>query len=308
MTKMTMTEYNHPLYKAITKRIQSKKQNVLILIVGDPGTGKSFLALRLASMLDPTFNEETMRERVVCHAEQFSNLIANGDDDKLNEGAAFIVDEMGASMGNRDWYTIGNKSVSVILQTFRYRRLIMIMTVPNMSFIDVHARKLINFLIETKKIDFASKKVKARVWKIKFNKVRGDNDPYRIRFRQQDEFGETIILDSMWFSRVDIKLAHAYEKYSHEFKQNIVEKAMKQINKMNDAGKKKEFDASVIVEKIMNDKDSYFKSNGRLDRGKVENDFHIGANRYRKVHSLVNETLSNIVRERSKDTVYIKDT
>lgn len=285
---MTINETDHPLYKTIYKRVYHKKQNALILIVGDVGTGKSTLALRIAEKLDPTFTKDNIRERVVIQPEQFSELIAKADDDKLAAGSVVIIDEAGASaMASRDWYSIGNKMISHILQTFRYRRLILIMTVPNMSFIDVHARKLINFLIETKKIDFNTRKTKARVWKLNFNKISGQSDPYRIRFTKKDEYGEDVTLDCMWFTKPDIKLVHAYDKYADEFKQGIIEKAMTNIAKTKNKVKKKQFDAREIAEKIISNKDRYFKENGRMNRGLIEVEFGIGENRSRQVRSTV---------------------
>lgn len=281
-------ELDNPFYRSVQKRIYSKKQNALILIVGDPGTGKSLVALKIANKLDPTFTHENIRERVVIQPEQFSQLIAEEGKDKLPPGSAIIIDEAGAAaMSSRDWYSIGNKMISYILQTFRYRRLILIMTVPNMSFIDVHARKLVNFLVETKKIDFGTSKTKARVWKLKFNKVSGDADPYRIRFRKRDEFGELVIIDCIWFSRVDCKIVHSYEKYADEFKQRIAEKALKNITKVKEDTKKQEFDAKEIAALIMKERDKYFGSNGKPDKGRIEVDFKIGSKRVIQVISML---------------------
>jgi len=286
-TDICEEKFTQPLYKEIHQRIYKRRQNILILIVGSPGTGKSLLALRIAEKLDPTFTLENMKERVVIEASQFSKLIANEDETKLERGAVFIVDEMGASMGNRDWYTIGNKMVSLILQTFRYRQLIMIMTVPNMSFIDVSARKLIDVLIETKKIDFNTNKTKARVWKLQFNKISGEATPFRQRFRIKDELGETVVLDNMWFDRCDIKMAHSYEKFSREFKQSMAEKALANILRSQaKVDKKSNFDIDGIVKKILEEKDKYYKphrGNLILNRARIEGDFGIGANRSKQV-------------------------
>jgi len=289
-------EFTNPFYAAVHERIYKRNQNTLILIVGSPGTGKSLLALRLAEQLDPTFTHENVRDRVVVKADQFSKLIANEDDSKLQKGAVFIVDEMGASVGNRSWYSVGNRMVSIILQTFRYRQLIMIMTVPNMSFIDVSARKLVDFLIETKKVDFNKNRTKARVWRLVFNKVSGDSEPYRQRFRTKDEYDETVIIDHMWFGRCDIKLANRYEKYSYEFKQTMAETALSNIIKAQTKEKKKaSFNMDKIVAHIVANRIDYIKHyNGRemLNKSKIENEFGVGARRSSQIMEKVNSTPS----------------
>jgi len=280
--------FTHPLYKEIHDRIYKKHRNICILIVGNTGTGKSMLSLRIAEKLDPTFTRDNVKERVIVTASQFAQLIANKDDTRLQKGAVFVVDEIGAgAAGNREWYSVGNKMISIILQTFRTRQLIMIMTVPNMSFVDVAVRKLVDVLIETKKIDFHSNKTKARVWKLNFNKISGNSEPFRQRFRTKNEYGETVILDCMWFKRCDIKLANAYEKYANAFKQEMAEQAYANILRSQQKIKKKSsFDIDGVVNKIMQDKEQYYKPyNGKiiLNRAKIEVDFGIGANRSSQV-------------------------
>ena len=60
---------------------------------------------------------------------------------------AIGFDEAGVGMNARDWYTIQNKILGMILQTFRHRNLMTVFTVPHISFIDVQARKLFNIAI-----------------------------------------------------------------------------------------------------------------------------------------------------------------
>jgi len=292
---MTMNEvedeqdvFKHPLYKEIHDRIYKKHRNICILICGNTGTGKSMLSLRIAEKLDPTFTRDNVKERVIVTATQFAQLISNKDDNRLQKGAVFVVDEIGAgAAGNREWYSVGNKMISVILQTFRTRQLIMIMTVPNMSFVDVAVRKLVDVLIETKKIDFNTNKTKARVWKLNYNKISGNSEPFRQRFRQKNEYGETVILDCMWFKRCDIKLANAYEKYANAFKQQMAEQAYANIlRSQQKIDRKSNFDIDGIVNKIMGDKEKYYKPYGGgliLNKAMIEVDFGIGSARSKQV-------------------------
>lgn len=285
-----MSDRNSPFYYEVEKRIKQRKQNCLILIVGDPGTGKSLLALRIAERLDPTFTHNNVRERVIVEPEQFAKILDEKGESRLEAGSVVIIDEAGAAaLGARDWYSVGNKMISRILQTFRYRQIILIMTVPNMSFIDIHGRKLVNYLIETTKINFKERKTLARVWKLDFNTARGDGEPYRKRFRTRDEFGEIVILNRLWFDRAGIKLVHAYEKYANEFKEGIAQKAFMDLARVKEINNKKEFNVKEVAEQVLANIEKYTRKNGNIDKRMIEVDFGIGGQRSEQVKSLIRQ-------------------
>jgi len=64
-----------------------------------------------------------------------------------------VFDEAGVGMPAREWFSISNKMIGYILQTFRHQNLGVIFTTPDFSFIDVQARKLFHSYFETSMID-----------------------------------------------------------------------------------------------------------------------------------------------------------
>jgi hypothetical protein len=110
------------------------------VLVGPTGIGKSYSALRLAELMDPAFTIA----RVVFSARDFLRLI----NEDLPKGTVILWDEMGIGMAAREWYSILNKSVSYVLQSFRFKNLIILMTVPDPAFIDSQARRLYHWWIE----------------------------------------------------------------------------------------------------------------------------------------------------------------
>ena len=62
------------LWKPIYRRIRFQNQHYSMVIVGKPGSGKSYLSLHIAEMLYPKFNP---LESVVFSAGDFSKIIAN---------------------------------------------------------------------------------------------------------------------------------------------------------------------------------------------------------------------------------------
>jgi hypothetical protein len=130
----------------IKRRIAFNK-NFLAAIVGDTGSGKSYAALFLAEKTDSTFN----LNNVVLNGKEFIYLIDSG---RLHKGSAVVVDEAGVSLQTRDSMTNKNKRLSAILQTFRNRNYICFFTLPDLSFMDKQARKLLHMIFETKKINY----------------------------------------------------------------------------------------------------------------------------------------------------------
>lgn len=138
------------LIKWIQDRIFNKNKNFLCIVVGETGSGKSTVAMALAEKLDPNFTINNL----VFKVDDFMNLLTSG---KLKRGSVVIWDEAGVGMPSREWWTISNKAINYVLQTFRHLNLIVFFTTPDFSFIDSQSRKLFHAYMETSKIDYKNK-------------------------------------------------------------------------------------------------------------------------------------------------------
>lgn len=120
-----------------------KNQNYVLLFVGQTGTGKSYAAMSLAEEVDPNFNIN----RIVFSAEEFINIL--NQDEELVRGSVIMWDEAGVGMPAREWYSISNKVISYVVQTFRVRGYILIMTTPSLKYIDSQIRSLFHGIGES---------------------------------------------------------------------------------------------------------------------------------------------------------------
>lgn len=292
-------EFENPLYQAIYDRIYKRRQNCLIACVGETGTGKSYTALQIASTLDKGFNHETVKERVVVSPEQFTDLVVNKAN-TLQTGSALVIDEAGAgSLQAREWHSVTNKQITYLLQVFRYQQLLVIFTVPSLDMIDKNARKLINYVVEARKINFDKGLCKCKVYRLTYDKIKAEK-PYKQRFVKKDQYGEDVILDYINFSKPPTKLGNAYEKYSYAFKKEMARKNYEEIEKARELHDKQQavFNPQDIADKILKDKDAYLKEwQGRtfVDLQKVEAKFGLGTRRAKRVKVIVEDTLTNPV-------------
>lgn len=243
----------NPLYSKIYNRTYKKRQNTLILIQGEPGTGKSICGAKVGYDNDPKFNSITeeeidnfLRERVLRTPKQFIDLI---NSDKLKKGSWIMFDEAGAGISNRDWWSFQNKAVSRILQTFRNRRLIAVFTTPKASLLDKAARELFNFEIRTESIDFSRKLTKTKILELTFHYHYQVMSRKFISYRNKKD-NKIYEYPSYSFPIPPKFIVKGYEKYAEEFKKDIVAELAREADLIN----RKEISSSPnIEENIMKD-------------------------------------------------------
>lgn len=131
------------------KRRLKRNQNCLIVVCGQTGSGKSYATIRLAEEVDESFH----LGRVVFKIRDFMRML----DGRLKKGNVLIYDEAGTGINARDWWSISNKLVNYVLQTFRQDNIVVFFTVPDISFLDSHTRKLFHVYVETMPIDYKNK-------------------------------------------------------------------------------------------------------------------------------------------------------
>ena len=130
------------------------------MIAGETGTGKSYAAMRLGQLIDKDFNIRN----VVFSPKQFMEILENP---WIKRGSVIIFDEAGVGIPSRDWYTIQNKMLGYVMQTFRHMNLCVIFTVPNIGFVDVQMRNLFHIYLETQSINYKKRICKLKVFYFK---------------------------------------------------------------------------------------------------------------------------------------------
>lgn len=155
------------LLKEIKSRI-NKNKNCLVIVCGETGSGKSYSAGYIAETLDP---DHDVDHHLVFTAKQFMRLI---NSKQLKKGSVIIWDEAGVGIPTREWYSISNKAISYVLQTFRFMNLIVIFTTPAFEYIDKQTRNLFHFYIETIKVHIEGERknrVESKVHQLQYNPV-----------------------------------------------------------------------------------------------------------------------------------------
>jgi len=202
----------------IRKRVAGG-QNFNCLILGEPGSGKSYASLRLAEVLD--LNGFTA-DKIVFSNQEFLEKIATA-----KKGDAIIYEEVGVNVSSRQWWK--NFGSNAIMQTFRYKNLFFIMNCPVISFLDKNAQQLIHYSYKMNNICKATNTSNMRP-------LRMDTDG-QVGFTkmQYPRLGGAII-PGIEVGLPSLKLRRDYERRAKDFKDKLNEKYLnEEIQKNTDA-------------------------------------------------------------------------
>jgi ABC-type dipeptide/oligopeptide/nickel transport system ATPase component len=249
------------IVQRIKDRLLKQNKNVLIMIVGSTGSGKSYSAIKLAQTINPNFD---VKVHLVFSGRDFIKLLNSGT---LKRGDVICWDEAGVGIGARNWSTDENKKAVEVLQTFRHLNLCVIFTCPDVRFVDINVRRLYHWLFETVSIDYKNNLCKLKPLTIQVN-YRFGKEYYKYP-RTRDRNGRIIKITSLEVSRIDKDTERKYEDMKNKFTEELNLAFEKHLEMKEDKRTKK--DINVIVEDVRNNINEYT----REYKGKQIIDWHL---------------------------------
>ena len=104
-------------------------EHFILAIVGREGSGKSYTAIKIASLLDQRFTHE----QVIFRAESLLKLLR---DEEYRAGGVYVLDEAGVAFGSRTWQEKAQIRANQALQLIRSHNIGLIFTLPRLSELD----------------------------------------------------------------------------------------------------------------------------------------------------------------------------
>lgn len=233
-----------PVMNDVIARLNSRNQNWLCLIFGGVGSGKSYSAISIGQYIDDDFSID----QVVFTAKELVQLV-RGRTLKLKRGSAIILDEAGISFASRNFQSKENKRISSILQTFRALNYALIITVPQLSFIDKQGRMLLHTMIETQSINR-----ERQTCKVKWKHVKPHyktQEPIGIFPRiKNPETGMISVTPFVNIAKPDTNIIRKYERKKRKFIADLLADADAMFSDGTETvGKKDESNPNVICRK-----------------------------------------------------------
>lgn len=262
----------------VKKDLLVKNRNRFIVITGPPGSGKSLLALKVASLIDPNFSIKN----VVFTFEEFIKLITSN---KIGKGSVVVWDEAGVNISSRDWYSQQNKAINQIMQTYRHENVCVIFTVPVFTFMDSNVRKLMHTWVKIIGVDRKNKITKCKWFALRFDEK--EDKLYTTLPIFNDGLKDHKV-KKISFKLADAKLLAQFEKAQTNYKLNLKHHIDVEMERRQEQEAKKNISVKEMVRKILEDPRPFmhtFKSGRQsLSLQKIEAIFGVGgriANRAR---------------------------
>ena len=208
-----------------------RNKNFIMLFVGATGSGKSYSALRLAEMLDPTFTIDRVKFKAKDFMDCINDLVKRSEAGEEIKGRVILWDEFGVEHNAREFMTISNRVINYFFQTSRHLNLIVIMTVPLLSFIDSATRKLMHSVAEMCGINQREKTATVKVKMMQTNVMTGKEYPKYLRYKKD---GKQRVSKKLKFKLPSKQLLADYENnkkaFTTKLNQEIMEKLLKKQN------------------------------------------------------------------------------
>lgn len=124
----------------------NKKKATNIVVTGEAGVGKSYMALDLCRVMEgitKTGRDRFSIDQVVFTYKDFMDLVL-----KLKPGKPIVFDEPSYAMGKREWYKELNKALVQTIESFRFKMHPLVIPIINASLLDKTVRShLIQFQV-----------------------------------------------------------------------------------------------------------------------------------------------------------------
>jgi len=188
-----------------------------LLVLGEPGSGKSWACLRMAELLD--LNGFTS-DKIAFTERQFLELVMNS-----KKGDCIVYEEVGVNISNRTWWL--NKGQNSLVQTMRHKNLFVILNCPNQDFVDNQIRKLVHYSFGMQTLNIKE----------------GYSIMRPMRLETDGQFGRTMtkypyidgkLIKQFKVLKPTIQVRHAYERMAMEFKNKLNEKLLKEQQSKDD--------------------------------------------------------------------------
>ena len=112
---------------AIKNKLKTKDQDMVFVIDGDEGSGKSVLAMQICKYMDPTF----CLDRVCMTATEFKEAIMNA-----NKLEAVDYDEAFTGLSSRSSLSQINRMLVSLMMQMRQKNLFVVITLPSIFLLD----------------------------------------------------------------------------------------------------------------------------------------------------------------------------
>ena len=244
-------------FRYLWNRNHRYQYNTAQIVTGGGGSGKTIFGIISAFIINPKRFSENF---YVNSAKEFITAV-----DESRSGDSIVWDEVGVSLSSRKWHSLSNILTAETLQTYRRNKLTVFFVVPDMSFIDVQARKLMTSYVEMKRYNVDQSI--AWIYNISIDRKKGDVyfPAYRMILDGILVKMPRMIIPRSVLKKIPIEIWRAIHEKENVFKTKIRRQSLKAISMIEEregGGEKTIFD---FINEIQLEKEKYMNDKNELD-------------------------------------------
>ena len=276
-----MTDFPFPpenqFLKYIWNRVHRYHKSWMQVIVGDVGEGKSYAALCMAERLDKRFNID----KVCFTPKEFMKAV----DSIKYKGEAIVFDEAGLLMSSRKWFTMTNIMCNEILQTFRYKNPIVIFVLPDFSYLDSQARKIVQCLGVVKRR--GNDPSRMRLHMLKHDRREGKSFfPHPIVRRKK----LAVKIKSLIFSKFPSeKLLEEYEEKAGKYKGRLQQKNWQLLEAMEQESVAETRTIQDDIKYVQDNPEKFTNRLGRIDRNIIRTLLGVSVDKAKQIKAIIDK-------------------
>ena len=270
------------LRSEVWNRINRGNQHYMAALVGPEGSGKSWTSLKIAELIDPTFDAD----RVMFDPHTFMEQLTAWKDAGETRGKMIVVDEAGVGIGSRSWYDKDQIQLNKVLQVIRSENMGMLFTLPRLSELDSQTRGRLRAMI---KMDDMKPGKYADVKYLRWFPARDERSKVYRKYPIVSDGGKTKKVRRLRFGPPSPELVEAYEARKDAFQTKLYEDTTEQIGDDEDTENPVVTIAEEIFQDSLQDYISVSASNKMeyIDKDLIAIDYNITEHQANKVKKLL---------------------
>lgn len=274
--------------KKVWNRMWRQNEHFMAVIVGREGSGKSYTGIKIAEVVDPSFDAE----RVMFDPVNFLKKLRDWKEQNETKGKMVVIDEAGVGVGVRTWYDKDQILLNQVLQIIRSENMGVIFTLPRLKELDSQTEGRLHAYLEMTGMKAGEwAKVKWLDW----DPTRDDRDEIYREYPKLEVNGVERKIERLRLSPPSEDLVEAYAERKNEFQRREYEQAIEQMDDDVDDEKSVKEIAMEIADGRIGDYVAAHNQNGTpyINDRLIRADYELSQNDAKAVKDLLNRQFSS---------------
>lgn len=259
----------NPVYSHIWTEIYEKDLDALIAICGRRGHCKSGSAVTFGWNFDLDYkwnHRFTVKDHVFFKASEFSKEI----EEKWPKGTVFIWDEVGVENDSRSWYSTKNKFIKYIMETYRDKNYVLLVTAPHLKSMDIATQRLLTGYLEMRGKIGDGNSAKGKFEFVENNPKTGKQFFKQPRYWDITDWPSKFCkATQVTFPRPPKELDDEYKAKKLEYQKNLYHNISNELEYMGKivseqfSGKKNSYSLKDVVDLVSQNPEKYIEERGK---------------------------------------------